>query len=225
MEEPHLIRRVSARAPDPRSIENHLVGDKEAGLGRGAFDQLRHLAHQFGCEPFVRVEVKHPVVLQRDVVDRPVALRAERLERIHEHVRTRFARDSDRPIRRSRIEHVYIVRPRAALDRAADVALFIERQNHHRHRRAQALIPLLNLVELPVQSAAPDCARAAGAAACTQAPVTGFPRRVVGFQGVMRPLPDIGSTPTPILTIIAEGGGVRAPTIRTPTIGAFPHAL
>ena len=77
VEEPHLVGGVAAGSAEPSSHEHEFARDVEARQLGLFLECALDLADDLGCESFVGVEVEDPFVLDRDVIERPIALLAE----------------------------------------------------------------------------------------------------------------------------------------------------
>ena len=137
VEQTHLVGGVAACPLEPLAHEHELVRDVEAVLLGIALEELVDLLDELGCESFVGVEVEDPLVLERDVLDGPVALLAERLEGVDVGAGAGGSGELNGAVLRAGVEHVDVVAPGARGEAVGDVDLFVERQHHDRDRRAR----------------------------------------------------------------------------------------
>ena len=124
--------RIAAAVPDPSAHPDMASSQLDTDdVGRQRRKLLRDLHGELGADHLVRIEPHDPRRLDREVIEPPLELLGLRHELVLQDRRAFGSRDLDRPVRRVRVDdHEFDADGRDRVDRARDMTLLVERQDH-----------------------------------------------------------------------------------------------
>ena len=146
---PIRIIRMAQPAPEKHETPVDPIADDIAGVR----NRTGKLGLRFGRQNFIGIEDKHPIVLERKILDRPVLLfRPCPVEVELRDFGTVLLRDLSRAVGAVRIDHQNLVRPLHAFEATWQIFRFVLDRDQDRDRHSRSHRVRKTLHGLPARS-------------------------------------------------------------------------